>query len=593
VFAPISAILGLLFFVSTLPNGIRLSELPAGGDSVEILAGYSTGGLSGLVSTSGARALLTEAYAAGGSIELVSELDRTALRITAPKWALPMLLERLPALFKEVPEADAGARPVLDFRAMVEEEIRSALLGSSPALSPYATSDAFVLISAPIPNSLRDELAGITKRGSAARPDDQISRLPAERTLRFKSDLPEGAVIFASPIPGVYYKQWYLVLLLDRLIQRSVPLALKTSLPLTVRPHYYRLELKVPAGQFPEPAEENLLQEVQRLQFTAANARDLAAARQETLDYLETKGVREWFASQDLAERRVEGVQWIQSMTADDMRVAARDLLIMNRVVATWAPKPRQTAVAVESLTAAVRSAPPASSVPGSRREGPQGESAVKPFPPHTDPALSTTIPERLASGVSLVASTINAVFVSGGPFTRLEHEMTGENVRAFQQYRADRILVLAPESSLARTRDLWASFRGNSLGETGVPKGKISSVDLSALFILKTLIDLKLLEAGWWSKAEVGINAGEGSSLEIRADEEIRAQILDWIKAIANGSTPQNYLSWAREIAIHRFNSALADIQALTWERDSQGAIQDPATVLPSHVQDVARIYF
>ena len=55
----------------------------------------------------------------------------------------------------------------------------------------------------------------------AIKTDDQISRLAAERTLHFKSDNAEGGVVFAAPLPGVYYKQWFLLTLLDRLIHRA------------------------------------------------------------------------------------------------------------------------------------------------------------------------------------------------------------------------------------------------------------------------------------------------------------------------------------------------------------------------------------
>src|SRR5262249_57379778 len=130
---------------------------------------------------------------------------------------------------------------------------------------------------------------------------------------RFKSDLSPGGVVFAAPAPAVYYKQWYLILMLDRLIHRIIALPLKTSLPLTARPYYYRIELPLAAGQFPEPAEENLLQELQRLQFTPVNARDLTAARQEAVAYLESKPGREWFASQDILVRSDEGIEWIKS----------------------------------------------------------------------------------------------------------------------------------------------------------------------------------------------------------------------------------------------------------------------------------------
>ena len=87
MFALISAIFSLLFFPSTLPNGIRLVELPAGADSVEIVAGYTSGGLTRLGATPGAKSLLFDAYAVGAKIDFINDLDRTAVRFTAPKWA--------------------------------------------------------------------------------------------------------------------------------------------------------------------------------------------------------------------------------------------------------------------------------------------------------------------------------------------------------------------------------------------------------------------------------------------------------------------------------------------------------------------------
>ena len=339
MFAPISAIFGLLFFASTLPNGIRVGDLPERQGSVEIVAGYASGGLTGFESTSAADALLRTVYAAGGGIQFLNELDRTAMRIVIPSWAAAPVFDEIPSLFKDVPsgdkEATSGSATPLDFRGKVESEIRDALLGAAFSEADYATGDAFVLSSTAPPKSSVDALAAIPKRGSPGKSQEQGARLAAERTLRFKSDLPTGAVIFAAPAPSVYYKQWFLLLVLDRLIHRSVPLQLKTYLPLNVRAYYYRIELSVAAGQFPEPAEENLLQDLQRLQFTHANANDLTAARRDALAYLDSKDVREWFASQGLSEHRDEGVQWVGAVTADDLRAAVRDLLIMNHVMAS------------------------------------------------------------------------------------------------------------------------------------------------------------------------------------------------------------------------------------------------------------------
>jgi hypothetical protein len=600
VFTPISAILGLLFFASTLPNGIRLVEIPSERESVEIVAGYTSGELAGFTSTAGAVALLFDAYASGARIEFIDERDRTALRITAPKWSLPVLTERLPALFTDIPEGDVGAAPsspsAPDFRAKVEEEIRNALLGPDPHAGGYTTENAFVLISAPPPASLRDALSAIPKRARGGDAAETVQRLPAERTLRFKSDLAEGAVIFASPIPGVYYKQWYLVLLLDRLIQRIVPLRLKTEFPLNVRSFYYRLELSVPSGQFPEPDEEKLLQELQRLQFVPASPKDLAAARQDALAYLDSRPVREWFASHDLLSRHEEGVQWIQAMSADDMRIAARDLLIMNRVVATWAPKPRQTSVATEQLAPATGDVGAAPTSPIATFKPVESRATARPpvaFPAHTHSSPAATPPERLTSGVSIAPGAFNAVFVSGRALTRFDRAFADTDLIPFQQYRADRVLVFAPPDSLNRARQLWSQFSGNANGETAVSRGKVSAGDLAALYILKTILDIKLIESGWWRDASLDIDANAGSELQIRAAVEKRTQILEWIKAVAETAMPDAYFAWAKEVALHRLELVRDDLQALLWERDTLGSIQDLETVSLKHVQDVARIYF
>ena len=182
---------------------------------------------------------------------------------------------------------------------------------------------------------------------------------------------------------------------------------------------------------------------------------------------------------------------------------------------------------------------------------------------------------------------------MSGESLRRFEQEPDMETLKTFQNYRADRILVLAPPDSIDRARRLWSSFRGNENGNTGVSKGSVSAGDLPALLLVKTLLDRKVIEAGWWRDAELNIDASEGSTLLIRTDAERRARIIEWIRGLASQGPPDADLAWAREVAIHRFGSLQADFQALTWERDPQGTIQDLQTVGAGHVQDVARIYF
>ena len=595
MFAPISVIVSAILLASTLPNGIQLVGTPSQGDSAEIVAGYASGGLTGFYSIPAIRSLALTTYAAGGDLRFFNEFERTGLRIIVPQWAAGMFTDQLSALFKEIPgEGPAPPEANENFRAKVEGEIRSALLGTVSRTEEYATDRAFVLFPGPIPDALRESLAGIKNRPSKEESDRTVNRLPAERTLRFKSDLAVGGVIFGAPAPAVFYKEWYSILLLDRVIRRVVPLKVISDLQLATHPYYYRVEVPVPSGQFPEPVEENLLQEFQRLQFTRVEARELDAARQDVRTYLESKDVREWFESLGFPERRTEGMEWIQAMTADDVRVAARDLLVANRVVATWSPKAKETAVEVEDLS---KDGPILRPSPGpSGRPLPEGEAQtldIRPFPMHSHSGQTTALPEQLLSGVWLVASNINGVFVSGESLTRYEREPDAEAAKSFQNYRADRILVLAPPGSMDRARQLWNSFKGNGGGNTGVPQGTVSTGDFPALVILKALLDRKLIESGWWRDVELKINASAGSTLVIAADAEKRARVVEWIKRWGSERPSETDMAWAREVAIHRFGAIQADLQALIWERDSQGIIQDLQTVSAGHVQDVARIYF
>ena len=592
----ISAIFALLFIPLTLPNGIRLIELPSNGDRVEIIAGYDEPGLTDFISTAAARTLIFNTYAAGGEIQIVSQQDRTALRLILPQWALSMLTaQQLSNLLTEVPKSTAAsisAAPAPDqgFRAGVEEEIRRALLTNQSETQEYSTDDAFVAVSTPITDTLRDALSGIPRRASGKR-DTQTSRLPAERTLRFKSELPSGAVIFAAPVPSVYYREWYMVLLLDRVIHGRLPLPLKTMLLLSLRPQYYRMELSLAAGQFPEPAEDNFLQELQRLQFTPLDSPHLSAAKNQTSEYLDSKETREWFASRGILDRLQEGMEWVQSMSADDIRAAVRDLLLANRVIATWPPLPAQTKVEVENLSGGKAEPKP---TPTAQSRLLTGEGLpIIPFPPHKDSSQNVPVPERLPSGVSLVASDINGVFISGGTLTKYDHQPDADTIKAFQKYGAERILVLALPSSLAYERELWSAFKGSDSREVGVPKGPVSSGDLPAVYVLKTILDLQVIQAGWWHEVELLIDANEGSALQIRADEQKRLQILQWIKDIVSRPPPDKDFAWIREVAIHRFDRVRPDVQALTWERDRQGTIQDIGTIVPRFVQDVAQAYF
>jgi len=73
VFTPLSIILAFLFLPLTLPNGMRVIELPASTDKVELLVGYDEPGLADIASTGAARTLLFNTYATGGEMEIINQ----------------------------------------------------------------------------------------------------------------------------------------------------------------------------------------------------------------------------------------------------------------------------------------------------------------------------------------------------------------------------------------------------------------------------------------------------------------------------------------------------------------------------------------
>src|SRR5262245_15772757 len=239
-----------------LPNGVRIDEIPSSDDRFELIVGYQAGirsetrGLSGLSSIVGhflassvpARSIAVAAYGAGGEVEFLNEVDRTALRVAVPAWAKPMILDQITAYLEQSPIAnsDLVARVVSaalqgagerdsQFRAKVQDEIRVGLLGSHPYhhrpegwksdleqitaediaqffAENCGTDRAFVLATAPFPNELRERISGVKSRASRKLHESTIRVIRAERSLRFASEESPGAVILAAPVQGVFFQ---------------------------------------------------------------------------------------------------------------------------------------------------------------------------------------------------------------------------------------------------------------------------------------------------------------------------------------------------------------------------------------------------
>jgi hypothetical protein len=624
---------------STLPNGMRVYEftsIATSTNSFEVTVGYRTGGLQDvagarglgevvaafLKSTPSVRAIEIAAYGAGGTVEYFSDLDRTGIRLKMPNWARPMVENSIAEFLSETPqknpelvdralaEVRSHTTQESDLRAGVERQLRIALLGSY-AQSDYSrvsretvneffskyygTNRAFVVTnSAPLESLLSVE----SRISEDPKPKAEETQGSANRGQlpHVSSELDEGAVLLGVPTPSIFYRGWYALLMLDRLIRETVPSKPKTELFLSLQPYFYEMEVAVPSGQLSENVEAALREDLNQLQYVRATNEQLEASRRSTIQFLNSDRIQEWFASLGVSARRVEGLDWVRSFSADDMRAAARDLVNSNPVVASWSPRVRVLKLQTEYLSdiAARLAKSSTESAPALAALNPV---KVVPFPAHTDAAFAEKKPERLDSGVSVVESTSYAVFVgpsSPNSLTFYAQEPDSTLLQtSYGAYRPGRILVMAPPESLQRLKRQWAQFKGNPNDETApAVDGKIPGPHLPALFVLKTLLDRRLIEAGMWNDVQLEIRASEGSTLTIHASEADRSRVLSWIADIASRSIPDEELEWAREAAIHHLREFLPDLQSLTWAWTPDGTIFDFHFIPAALIKDAARMY-
>jgi hypothetical protein len=356
------------------------------------------------------------------------------------------------------------------------------------------------------------------------------------------------------------------------------------------------MEVAVPSGQLSETVEAALLADLNQMQYVRAGNEQLEAARRSAIQYLNSERIQGWFVSLGVSERRLEGVDWIRSFSADDMRAAARDLVESHPVVASWSPRVRALKLQTEYLSDIAARLAKSSTV---ETHSPAPLNPVKfiSFPPHTDMAFTEKKPVQLDSGVSIVASTSYAVFVGPGSpnsLTFYAQEPSSNLLQtSYGAFRSGRILVMAPPESLERLKQQWSRFKGNASDETAmVVDGKIPGPHLPALLILKMLLDRRLIEAGMWNDVRLEIRAAEGSTLTIHGSEADRGRVMSWIKEIASSPIPDEDVEWAREAASHHLADFLPDLQSLTWEWAPDGTIFDFHFIPTALIKDAARMY-
>ena len=637
-----------------LENGVRVVLLPPppGSDLAgwtDVAFGYTFGvrdevgypsGTARVVAryfsvSPSARAVAIIAHLSGGSFEFVEEPDRVGMRVRVPTPLLPGLMAevrkyfRLSSVIAPLNYAHdlirEEAPDVAGYRAEIEREIRSALLGERPyvgsvldrtAVDRIEYSDLtrfiadhifsnrmYVIVSGPMPDEAEESLARIRSRITrdaytpTSLPEDQETR------LEFPSEA-EGGVVVATALDSVHYESWFMTLVLDRLFGYVLGADAILELDPYLDTFFHRIEIPVGVPESPEGVRDRLLELLDQLRYRPPSPSRLQTLKQEALSYLLERKTLEWFAAHDLWTALKDGWGAIFHMTADDLRLAADGFASARRVIGIWRPVLDASAVTVESLDAC-----PFELQPTVLFDHLPRRISIPRFAPTSMPDPEPVRVEPLPSGVTLAQGPKNALFVAGrfdGDFGGLVASGPNGSLWTFSGVppptlwegiaglRPDRILVFGPPEQLTALRERLRGRASDTMDSTpSLPAGEVATGDIPSLLILKMWLDARLIEAGGWSAVRVEVDATKGSRLSVDAEPERARQVRSWIDEIINDGMDETEFERVRAAALGYFERIRRDLAILLWQRDPGGAITPPSAVSLARFLEMVRYYY
>lgn len=593
-----------------------------------------------LASSVPARSVALVAHLGGGEFQFIDEADRVGMRVTVPDALVEALLIQVGAYFEEPvfdPELFEYARRQVaqsitvtedEFDLVLGMEVGAAVLRDYPYvwseratmdqvdqlrisdlesyfIENFGTDRAYVIVSESVSQAALGAIGEITSRRASHSPATNALPDPEETELDLPSRV-QGGVVFAKAVPSVHFEGWFRALVVDRMVRQVVVPSARFQFGFGVDPVLYRIDISVEIPLFAEDVRDDLLGQIAELQFRNPNPDQFSTAVESAEGYLKQRNVLEWFAAQDLWGSLEAGWDAIQGLTGDGFRSAARDFSDLGGVVAIWPPAFEQPRVTVESLSEELpeppEPPPPLGRAPGS-----------VPVPGFDQLAFSDPSPvrvERLDSGVTLAEDSGYGIFIAG----RFDGVLAGGEVsvgtngslwlfpdppgdEAFdqlQEVRPDRLLVFAPAPDLPGLGQRLNGWTGGRLDSTpSLAAGRVARGDIPSLMVLKTWLEAKVVEAGWWGQVALGIEGIEGSRLIIEADAEQDAQVRAWIRDVAENGLEEEEFLRVRSATLGYFDRIRRELQILLWQRDPRGTIRLPTTVSQTRLRDVARIYF
>ncbi len=587
-----------------------------------------------------ARSVALVAHLGGGEFEFIHEPDRIGMRVGVPESLVETTLIQVGAYLAELdfdPEMFEYARRRLvietsvtedNFGLELDREVGAALLRDYPYLwSERATMDqveqlqvsdlatyfqenfgtdrAWVVVSRTVSSDALGGIREITPRQASHSPATNALPDPIEIEFDFPSRA-RGGVVLARAVPSVHFEGWFRALVVDRMLREVVPPPVTFQFGFGVDPVLHRIDIPVEIPLFAEDVRDDLLRQIAELQFRNPDPDQLSAAMESAKGYLKQRNVLEWFAAQDLWSSLEAGWDAIPGLTRDGFRSAVRDFSGLGRVVALWPPAFEQPRVTVESLSEEIAE-PPEPPPPLGRAPG---SVSVPGFDQLAFPDPSPVRVERLDSGVTLAEDSGYGIFIAGrfdgvlpdgeasvgtnGSFWLFPDPPGDAVFEQLQEVRPDRLLVFAPAPDLPGLGQRLNGWTGGRLDSTpSLAAGQVARGDIPSLMVLKTWLEAKVVEAGWWGQVNLGIEGIEGSRLIIEADAEQDAQVRAWIRDVAENGLEEEEFLRVRSATLGYFDRIRRELQILLWQRDPRGTIQLPTTVSQARLRDVARIYF
>jgi len=639
--------------VERLPNGIRVGTLAIDRGSppsdVDLTFGYVPGlqdpDLAGarvaaafaayLDRSVPARAVGLAAHLAGGDFRIVSAQDRVGMRVSVPEDRVGVTVEQIGRYFSHAiinfeileyvhDEMRAGRIAVPEQPDDVTVEVQAALFDTLPSfeetsgelpglgevqeyLDTYVGTDrAFLIASRPLDDEVLATLGRVRLRPSRYEIDVREMGTASEPIeLRYPSQ-PSGGVVIATGVPDPRYESWFGALMVARVLARTAADDVRIEFALEPGPSMHRIDAPVTLPTYSEDVRDAWLERIRRMAVEPLPQAELDQIRSDVLAWLSEPATLDWFVAHDLWDALEVGWDLVSFLTPDELRSQAIVFGASRRVVAIWSPAFEQLATVVEDLSiqlpepqVEVREDPGIRSVPGRVTVPAQAGTLM--------PDLPEVRLERLASGLTLAPGNADMIFVGGefesvldggrlvksGPNGALWVFDGPPSEAALDELggvRPERILIFAPEPGLAAARTRFAGWEPGDGDTVPIPTiGQVATVDVPGLVVLKTWIETRLIEAGWWGSVALTIDGLEGSRLVISGPPEMEARVREWIGELAGSGIDPATFERVRDASAGYFDRIRTELQIILWQRAPGGAIPPPLSITLARLRDLA----